>query len=76
MRVFMKKFFLIFCLAVIFNISVPLCSYAEVVMFNLKTKKYHSVSCKWAKKCTVNCIKIDKKIAIRRGGIPCKVCGG
>ncbi len=50
--------------------------YAEMVMYNTKTYKYHKVLCKWAKKCTVNCIKIDKKEAIQRGGIPCKVCGG
>ena len=47
-----------------------------MVMYNIKTNKYHHIECKWAKKCTVNCIKIDKKEAIKRGGIPCKVCGG
>ena len=50
--------------------------YAETVVFNVKTYKYHSVWCEWALKCTKNCIKIDKKEAIKRGGIPCKVCGG
>lgn len=49
---------------------------AETVVFNTKTKKVHSVWCKWAKQCTVNCIKIEKKEAYRRGGVPCKVCGG
>lgn len=49
---------------------------AEMVMYNTKTGKYHSLGCRWAKQCTVNCIKIEKKQAIRRGGIPCKVCGG
>lgn len=49
---------------------------AELVMFNTQTKKFHSISCQWAKKCTVNCIKIERKEAIKRGGIPCKVCGG
>lgn len=46
------------------------------VMFNTQTLKYHSVDCKWAIKCTKNCIMIDDKEAQRRGGIPCKVCGG
>ena len=49
---------------------------AKMVMYNTKTGKYHNLSCVWALKCTVNCIKIDKEQAIKRGGIPCKVCGG
>lgn len=47
-----------------------------MVVYNTKTGKYHAPYCQWAKKCTVNCIKIDKQEAIRRGGVPCKVCGG
>ncbi len=50
--------------------------FAEVVVYNTKTGKIHSTSCKWAKKCTVNCIRIDRKEAVKRGGVPCKVCGG
>ena len=50
--------------------------YAETVVFNVKTHKYHSIYCEWALKCTKNCRKIDKKEAIKRGGVPCKVCGG
>ena len=49
---------------------------AKMVMYNTKTGKYHNLRCVWALKCTVNCIKIDKEQAIKRGGIPCKVCGG
>lgn len=49
---------------------------AEPVMYNTQTKKIHQLWCRWAKKCTVNCIKIEKKEAIKRGGVPCKVCGG
>lgn len=49
---------------------------AELVMYNTKTLKFHSLGCRWAAKCTVNCIKIDRKEAIRRGGVACKVCGG
>ena len=49
---------------------------AEMVMYNTKTGKFHSLNCRWAHKCTVNCIKIDRKEAIKRGRVPCKVCGG
>ena len=51
-------------------------AFAEDVMFNTKTLRYHSISCRYVPVCTVNCIKIDKKEALKRGGIPCKVCGG
>lgn len=50
--------------------------FAETVVFNTKTLKYHKPTCQWAQKCTKNCIKIEKKEAIKRGGQPCKVCGG
>lgn len=49
---------------------------AETVVFNTSTKKIHSIGCAWAKKCTVNCIKIERKEAVKKGGVPCKVCGG
>lgn len=48
----------------------------EVVAFNTKSLKYHCLSCEWAVKCTRNCIEIPRSEAIRRGGVPCKVCGG
>ena len=71
----MKKI-LIVSLIIFINLFVTSCCYAAMVVYNMKTGKYHSPYCQWAKKCTVNCIKIDKKEAIRRGGVPCKVCGG
>ena len=49
---------------------------AEQVAFNVESKKYHCVTCQWAKKCTQNCILISKDEAKKRGGVPCKVCGG
>ncbi len=54
------------------------CAHAvsETVMFNTNTYKYHSPSCRWAQRCTVHCISITKSEAIKRGGVPCKVCGG
>ena len=48
----------------------------DIVFFNTQTLKYHCVSCKWAKKCTRNCIKLPRAQAIKRGGVPCKVCDG
>ena len=56
-------------------LSPNICA-GETVVYNTKTQKYHQTWCRWAKKCTVNCIKVDKKEAIKRGGKPCKVCGG
>ena len=48
----------------------------QQVSFNVKTLKYHSLTCKWAVRCTRNCIVISKSEAIKRGGVPCKICGG
>lgn len=50
--------------------------YAEKVAFNQKTHKVHKLYCTYASKCTVNCIIIERKDAYKRGGVPCKVCGG
>ncbi len=50
--------------------------FAETVVFNWKTLKYHKPGCQWAQKCTQNCTSVDKKTAIKNGGRPCKVCGG
>lgn len=52
------------------------CCYAETAVYNTKTGKIHKPSCPSAKNCTVNCVKIDKKEAQSRGGVPCKKCGG
>lgn len=48
----------------------------EIVAFNTETLKYHCLTCRWAVRCTKNCVKIKKSEAIRRGGVACKVCGG
>lgn len=42
--------------------------------YNTVNGKYHYLSCKWAKKCTTNCIELTLKEIRDRGGIPCKVC--
>ena len=71
----MKNFLSILCTMTIFFAATSFVI-AETVVYNTKTGKYHSVGCQHAKKCTVNCIKLEKKDAASRGGIPCKVCGG
>ena len=65
---------IIFFLA--FSLLTILPSQAEDVFYNTQSKKYHNFYCRYITKCTVNCIKITKKEAIQRGGVPCKVCGG
>jgi len=50
-------------------------AFAETVVFNVETKKIHSISCPSAKKCTKSCIKIARKETVKRGGVPCQKCG-
>lgn len=71
----MKKLFSALLISAFF-LATPLSVSAETVVFNTKTYKYHKISCRWAQKCTVNCVKIEKKQAQKQGGVPCKVCGG
>ncbi|MCL1902370.1 MAG: hypothetical protein FWG18_01935 [Alphaproteobacteria bacterium] len=68
----MKRFLLVLMLFLSFSAN----AFARDVMFNVKSYKYHSPGCEHAHKCTKNCIRIDHTDAQRRGGIPCKVCGG
>jgi len=63
-------------LTLVLFFMTSMASFAQTVAFNKETYKFHKLSCKWARKCTVNCINIEKKEAIKRGGVPCKVCGG
>ena len=72
MKVNMKKFFItLICLFVFAGTC-----YAETVIFNTKTLKYHNINCHHAQKCTQSCIKIEKQKAKAKGGVPCKTCGG
>lgn len=66
----------IICLILLTNLIFTLNCIADTVVYNTKTGKIHSPNCQYAAKCTVNCIKIDRQEAIRRGGVPCKVCKG
>lgn len=65
MKVFTGIFLGLFC-AVALAVSM--------VSYNTESGKYHKSSCRWAKKCTQNCIEISIEAAVKRGGIPCKVC--
>ena len=49
---------------------------AEKVALNTQSLKYHCPSCTWAVRCTKNCITTTRAEAEKRGGVPCKVCGG
>lgn len=42
-------------------------------VLNVNTGVYHKKNCKWAKKCTRNCILVEKKVAVFYGR-PCKHC--
>lgn len=70
----MKRIVTVIFTGLILFISTP--TFANTVIYNTKTQKYHAPYCQWAKRCTKNCIKIEKQKAIRNGGMPCKVCGG
>lgn len=47
-----------------------------IVIFNTVSLKYHCSQCRWAQKCTNNCVKEEMSEVHRKGGIPCKECGG
>lgn len=68
----MKKILISLMLSLILSSAC----FAETVVFNTKSHKYHKPSCSYAIKCTVNCINIEKQQAKAKGGVPCKVCGG
>lgn len=70
----MKKLLLI--LMITFLTSSALAADDQTVIMNTKTYIYHPPDCKWAKKCTKNCIKITKQKAQAQGARACKVCGG
>jgi hypothetical protein len=48
----------------------------DLVYFNVQTHKFHCTSCQWAAKCTKHCVAIPREEALKRGGVPCRVCGG
>jgi hypothetical protein len=56
--------------------AAPVEQKSQAVLFNTKTLKFHAASCEWAHKCTRNCVRVSREEAVKRGGMPCKVCGG
>lgn len=62
--------------SILLCLVLPALVAARIVVFNTESLKYHGPSCRWAKKCTVNCIEVPEKDAKKQGGVPCKVCGG
>lgn len=58
------------------SLSSPKAADDNIVIFNTGTHKYHCPKCKWAIRCTKNCVKLPLGEAKRRSGVSCKVCGG
>ncbi len=69
----MKK--LLYPLLILLFVSPVLAADSQTVIMNTKTYIYHSPDCKWAKRCTKNCIKTTKQKAQAQGARACKVCG-
>ena len=55
-------------------VAVSIAASSLTVVFNTRSHKYHYTSCAAAKRCTVNCVEIGLDEAVRRGGVPCRVC--
>lgn len=75
-QVMLKKSFILFVLISGIALFSGKQCFAETVTYNHKSGIYHKHSCKSAIRCTKNCLKIEKKDAIKNGGRPCKICGG
>lgn len=63
-------------LSVVLALSLAAGAEDETVAFNVESKKYHCLKCRWAIACTKNCIEIPRSEAKRRKGVACKVCWG
>lgn len=46
------------------------------VVLNIKTLLYHCPACELARHCGADCAVVDLAEAVRRGGKPCRTCGG
>jgi hypothetical protein len=60
----------------LWSVAVGVSAKEETVAFNTESLKYHCLECRWAIRCTRNCIEVTRSEARRRGGVACKVCGG
>lgn len=45
------------------------------ILFNTRSKKIHCIDCPGTSRCT-NCVPMSASEARKRGGVPCKICGG
>lgn len=72
----MKKLCLPLIMLFFFIAALPAAAHDKSVTLNVKTLIYHDSGCKWAKKCTKNCVKATRVQAQKAGARPCKVCGG
>lgn len=48
-------------------------SMKDPVLYNKKSGIYHEIDCEWARKCTYNCVYLERSEAMRLGR-QCKVC--
>lgn len=46
------------------------------VVLNIRTLLYHCPACDHARHCGSDCEVLDLADAVRRGGKPCRACGG
>ena len=70
----MKKIFYILFFMLIDNTAYLNLAFAdEHVVYNLKTNVYHKQNCRFAKKCTKNCV-LREKTNLPGHSRPCKVC--
>lgn len=71
----MKKIILSIFLVVILNFAAAGVSYAEEVIFDIKTKLIHQENCPYIKKHSINTTKVEREVAEKRGGKNCPHCG-
>ena len=67
-KLFYSLFFLL-----LFSAAVPQ-QRETLFKYNTSNGKYHRQECRWAVKCTKNCIDLTLKEIKDKKGIPCKVC--
>lgn len=48
----------------------------DIVVYNQKTAKFHTLGCMAALRCTVNCTNLTRERAHQLGAIPCGLCHG
>ena len=64
---------ILYLLMFLFLVSPAFAANDKLVVMNIKTYIYHNPTCKWAKKCTKNCIKTTKQKAQAQGARACNV---